>query len=271
MGLFFAGGVDNSGQSEGVASPAPEVLSELGAQENTSFKFVGTTDHPVSCLNYGDGAVVAAQARTLGATQIDRGQQALMQARALVNPSTGILGVATGKSSDHAGEAAVIVYVDPNLNVAVPATVNGVRTVVIPASAQAVAAGAAPQTPSAAAPLPALSAGVLNQAMNISRQIAPDLMRQNPAFFGVGVGQSLDDPREAALVLYVDRDKVPATLPATIDGLRTRYVIMERLHVTRAYARGLQRRSRCVARPASRPAPVFDLRHIDMPSPSSFD
>jgi hypothetical protein len=70
-------------------------------------------------------------------------------------------------------------------------------------------------------------------------------MQQDPAFFGVGVGQSLDNPREAALVVYVDRKNLPDQLPATLGGLRTRYVIMDRLHVTRAYASPLQSRSRC--------------------------
>ena len=46
---------------------------------------------------------------------------------------------------------------------------------------------------------------VLTQAIAAKQQIAQSLMKQNPAFFGVGVGQSLDDPKEAALVIYVDR------------------------------------------------------------------
>src|SRR5208282_6946569 len=60
VGLFFAGGITESSVSVGVANPAPTVLSELGAQEGTSFTFVGTTDHPVSCLNYGGGTATAA-------------------------------------------------------------------------------------------------------------------------------------------------------------------------------------------------------------------
>ena len=63
-------------------------------------------------------------------------------------------------------------------------------------------------------------------------------MKQNPAFFGVGVGQSFDNPREAALVVYIDRKQVPASPPPTINGLRTRYIIMNRLHVTRSYLMG---------------------------------
>jgi hypothetical protein len=242
VGLFFAGGVDSSGVSEGVANPVGEVLSELGSQMGTAYTFVGTTDHAVSCLNYGDPTVTAAQARQLTTAERARAEQALGAGRALVSPSTGILGVAAGKSSDYAGEAALLVYVDQGMNPAVPQTVNGVRTLVIPATAQAVNAGTAPQTP---APLP-MPANVLNQAVSAKQQLASGLMK-NPAFFGVGVGQSLDNPKEAALVIFVDKRQVPATLPATMGGLRTRYVIMDRLHVTRSYATGLEARSRCMS------------------------
>jgi len=55
-------------------------------------------------------------------------------------------------------------------------------------------------------------------------------------------------------VIYVDRKNVPADLPATINGMRTRYIIMDRLHVTRSYATPVERRSRCMSRPAPRPA-----------------
>jgi hypothetical protein len=63
----------------------------------------------------------------------------------------------------------------------------------------------------------------------------------------VGVGQSFDNPREAVLVIYVDRQKVPSSLAATIDGLRTRYIVMDRLHVSRSYATGVQTRGRCMS------------------------
>ena len=81
-------------------------------------------------------------------------------------------------------------------------------------------------------------------------------MQQDPAFFGVGVGQSLDNPKEAALVIYVDRKRVPGQLPATMDGLRTRYVVMDRLHVTRSYAVPVQSRSRCMAKPVAAGQPA---------------
>jgi len=86
-------------------------------------------------------------------------------------------------------------------------------------------------------------------------------MRQNPAFFGVGAGQSLDNPREAALVIYVDRNRLPAQLPAQVGGMRTRYVVMERLHVTRSYAAPAQSRLHCMAHPGKN-SPVNFLRSL---------
>jgi hypothetical protein len=253
VGLFFAGGVTNTGVSEGIANPAPTVLAELGAQQGTTYTFVGTTDHPVSCLNYGNATATAAQASTLTDTQSALVQQALTQARMLVDPSAGILGAATGKSSDRAGEATVILYVDQSMNVNAPQMVGGVRTEVIATTAQAVAAGAVPKSAAESNALLPLASAVLNQAIAAKEQVAQNLMNQNPAFFGVGVGQSFDNPKEAALVIYVDRRQVPATLPATINGLRARYIIMDRLHVTRSYLRGpIRQQGHCMAHPLTR-------------------
>lgn len=190
---------------------------------------------------------------------MDRAQQAMTDARALVNPSAGILGVSTGKSSDSAGEAAIVVYVNPNKSPAVPATLDGVRTEVIPATAQAVSMGTAPQSLLQAGPPPPLPAAVLRHAMGVQQQLANTLMQQTPAFFGVGVGQSLDDPQQAALVIYVDKNAVPAQLPQTIGGLRTRYIVMDRFHVTRSYLSATPRRSRCMAQPIAVPGDGFGL------------
>jgi hypothetical protein len=251
VGLYFAGGTDFLGVSQGVANPAADVLSELGAHTGGSYTFVGGADHAVSCLNYGDNSISSAQARALSDAELARAQQALGQARMLVSSAAGILGAATGKSRDHPGEAAVILYTDESRTVSVPSTVNGVRTVVIPATALAVAFGSAPQTP--------FEAGTVNlpssapaQAVAVKNQVATSLMRQNPAFFGVGVGQSLDNPREAALVVYVDRNRLPAQLPATVDGLRVRYIVMNRLHVTRSYAAAAPSKPHCMAHTPAR-------------------
>ena len=258
VGLFFAGGVTSTGVTEGVANPAPSVLAELGQQEGTSYSFVGTTDHPVSCLNYGAGTVTvgaaSAQTSPLLSGQAERAQRATVQARLMINPSLGILSVATGKSSDRPGEAAVIFYVDQGMNVTVPQTVNGMRTEVIPTTTQAVASGTAPAI---STPTP-LASAIFRQALAAKEQVAQNLMQQNPAYFGVGVGQSLDNPREAALVIYVDRNRIPSVLPPVINGLRARYVTMNRLHVTRSYLQGpVRSMGHCMSRPAAHPTDGF--------------
>jgi len=247
VGLFFAGGIDASGVSHGIANPATDVLNALTTQMpgDTGFTYVGAPDHEVSCLSYGDSTTSAAQSHPLSDAESARQQAALAAGRALVNPSAGVLGIATGKSSDQPGAAALIVYVDENLAPVVPAAVEGVRTIVIPTTARAVALGSAPSSATAAG-LPPLAASAIAPALAAKRQIARKLMQQDSAFFAVGVGQSLDNPHESALVIYVDREHIPAQLPSTINGLRTRYVFMDRLHVTRSYAASFSTPRHCI-------------------------
>jgi hypothetical protein len=272
VGLFFAGGTDAAGVGQGVANPATDVLNELGAQAGggTSYSFVGTADHGVSCLSYGDSTIASAQSFSLSDEQIARGQQALSAARLLVNPSLGILGVGMGKSSDRPGEAGVIVYVDETGSAAVPAAVEGLRTLVIPSNAEAVTFGTAPLA-NAVAGSPPLTAATLNQALAVKRQVARGLMTQTPAFFGVGVGQSLDNPREPALVIYVDRTRIPNRLPQTIRGIRVRYVMMDRLHVTRSYATAIQSTLHCLPQVAPAQGEDFDPDSLEKPLPLKLD
>jgi hypothetical protein len=116
---------------------------------------------------------------------------------------------------------------------------------VIPTNAHAVSFGTAPPANTIAGAT-ALPVSLLNQALATKRQVAHGLMARNPAFFGIGVGLSLDNPREASLVIYVDRNRIPDKLPETISGLRTRYVLMDRLHVTRSYATTVQSTRHCL-------------------------
>jgi hypothetical protein len=246
-------------------------LSALATQiaGDTNFSFVGSADHEVSCLSYGDSTIASAQARALTGAELSHQQAALAAGRALINPSSGILGIAPGKSNDEPGAASVIVYVDQNLAPAVPATIDGRRTTVIPATARAVALGAAPTTSTAAGQSPPLPASAVAAALAVKRQVARKLMQQNAAFFAIGIGQSFDNPREAALVIYVDRMHVPAQLPPTINGVRTRYVFMDRLHVTRSYAAGFSTPHHCSPPSASGSQnggdSLFTPRTLDLP------
>ena len=257
VGLFFAGGVDSAGVSHAVANPAPDVLNELSALSSgdASFSFVGGPDHAVSCLNYGNSTISASQSASLSDAQIARAQQALGAARALVNPSAGILGVSMGKSSDNPGESALLVYIDAGQHPVVPVTVGGVRTIVVAASPHAVSFGTAPLA-NEIADASLLAPGALTRALQIKQQAARSLMRGNPAFFAVGVGVSLDNPREAALVIYVDRNHLPANLAPEIDGVRTRYIEMDRLHVTRSYLQPHGTVTHCMPHRTTQPDPA---------------
>src|SRR2546429_10024390 len=53
-----------------------------------------------------------------------------------------------------------------------------------------------------------------------------------PAFVGLCVGTGDDNPGEAALVLYVDREKTHAPIPVQIDGVRTKIIATDRFHAT---------------------------------------
>lgn len=268
IGLFFAGGTDAAGVSHAIANPAPDVLSALNTQipGTPDFSFVGSADHEVSCLSYGDSSNSAAQTRALSDSETARQQAAINAGRSLVNPSAGVLGIAPGKSSDEPGTAALIVYVDESQPPVVPATVSDVRTIVIPSNARAVAMGSAPGSPITAG-IPPLSTAALSPAVTAKLQVARKLMQQNPAFFAVGVGQSLDNPREAALVIYVDRTRIPAQLPATMNGVRSRYIFMDRLHVTRSYAASFPAAHRCAPPAAddSESDETLKPRPLDLP------
>jgi hypothetical protein len=163
----------------------------------------------------------------------------------LLRPDNGILGTAVGKSLDSPGEAAVIVYVDRNKPAAaVPIALNGVRTLVIPTDSPSMNAGVEPAT------LPQiegihLPAEVLRAAAAVQRQFAPQLMA-DPAFFGVGVTQSYDNPAEAALLVLVDLTKSPRSMPDVVGGLRVRYMRINRLHVTRSKFAPVQQAPRCM-------------------------
>jgi hypothetical protein len=170
--------------------------------------------------------------------------------------------MAAGKSSDRPGEGAVIVYVDGSGRATVPATIDGVRTIEIVTTAHALAYGTAPQSVLGSGAVHTLSAATLAEAVGQKQQIARSLFRSNHAFFAVGVGQSLDNPAEAALVIYVDKRNVPSSLPATLNGLRTRYVVMNRFHVTRSYATAVPAQRHCMAHPAPEAGKEPDLFHL---------
>jgi hypothetical protein len=227
VGLFFAGSTATSTQpGESFAQPIGDVLTELGqyggAPSGTTFTIVGGSPHTVNCLNYDSNTATTSAAVSTAAMSAAQ-TAATQQGAAIVDASKGILGVAAGKSLDQPGQAAVLVYVDQSHvgSVAVPQTIAGLPTRVIPTTAGAVASGTAPTT-SSVTPGIHLPQAMLAAAQSVQNQNAAQLM-SDPAFFGVGVTQSQDNPSEAALMVFIDRTRTPRSQPATVGGLRVRY------------------------------------------------
>jgi hypothetical protein len=244
VGLFFASGADDSNHGFSVANPIQDVLSELGQTSHTDgLQIAGGAPHPITCSNYDEHTAPAT--RSVNPVQMTAAKSAAESAFALLTrPDNGILGISTGKSLDSPGEAAVIVYVDKaKPGIAVPRVINGIRTLVIPADSASMSAGTEPTTLSQVEGIH-LPAEVLRSAAEVQRQFAPQLMA-DPAFFGVGVTQSYDNPAEAALLVLVDLTRTPQSMPDLAGGLRLRYMRVNRLHVTRSKLAPVQQAPRC--------------------------
>jgi hypothetical protein len=217
-------------------------LGQRTQADGQEFQIAGGAPHPVTCSNYDEHTPPVTA--SVSSAQMAAAKSAAESATALLL-NNGILGTAPGKSQDSPGEAAVIVYVDKNKpGIAVPKVLSGMRTVVIPTDATTVNARTAPTTLSQLEGIH-LPADVLRAAAAVQLQSAPQLMA-DPAFFGVGVTQSYDNPAEAALLVLVDLTKVPRSMPDVAGGLRIRYMRINRLHVTRSKLAPMAQAPRCV-------------------------
>lgn len=255
VGLFFAGGSGEGGSGLSVANPIQDVLAELGRDSHApgmQFKIVGGPPHSVSCSDYDRDAPPAGLMHTLNEAQSSAARSAADYAAAtLIRPDNGVLGVLPGKSLDNPGEGAVIVYVERNRPVAaIPKSIAGARTVVIPTDAASVDAGTAPLAPPRNGGIHP-SNEAWRAAAAAQQKFAPQWM-SDPAIFGVGVTQSLDNPADAALLVLVDMKKNPEATPDFAGGLRVRYLRLNRLHVTRSKGAGAPRPTSCELRAARR-------------------
>jgi hypothetical protein len=133
----------------------------------------------------------------------------------------------------------------------VPSMINGVRTLVIPTDSASMNAGVEPTTLTRVEGIH-LPSEILRAAAAVQRQFAPQLMT-DPAFFGVGVTQSYDNPAEAALLVLVDLTKSPRSLPGVVGGLRVRYMRINRLHVTKSKFAPAEQAPRCMAPSTTQP------------------
>lgn len=227
IGLYFAGGTDGDGNGLSVVNPIGDVLEELGSEAGSRMSLVGTAaPHSIACLRY--DPAVPQEPPPVAAAALNKAQNTAEEASQSLR-GAGILGTAAGRSLDDPGEPAVIVYTD-HAGATVPQTVDGLRTQVIVTDAASVAHGTAPAMPALEAGIH-LPAATLASATAVEHSQAQQLMT-DPAIFGVGVTESRDNPAEAALLVLVDIDRNPQSMPPTLGGLRVRYMRLHRFHTT---------------------------------------
>jgi hypothetical protein len=204
VGLLYGGD-----SSSTVANPIGAVLGALTDSNGNVPSIVGGAQHPIACPAGATAAPASAQASApVAPSELARATQIAGRhaARLLANPL--VAGITVGRSQDAPGDAAVVIYVRSMPSPGgLPAELEGVRTRI--------------RRVSEAQSAVAIADAEVARVAAVKQQRGLELLRQNPAIFGVGVGASADSPGEAALVLFVDKD-MPYTAPPVVDGARTR-------------------------------------------------
>jgi hypothetical protein len=137
-----------------------------------------------------------------------------------------VISVDVGRSDDHPGEAAIVLYLEHGKQHGkIPAEVDGVRTKVI-FQKRFTAQNVAPQAGDVLQTGQPLSQDELRRAAAAKESHRAQLMA-DPAILATGVGASNDNPEEAAVVIYVDRSAPAPLIPLEIDGARTKVITIE--------------------------------------------
>jgi hypothetical protein len=211
VALLYAG---NSSTSTG--NPIADVLAAFQSGPNAA-TIVGGGDHAVSCAPTSTNASPTSSAAPTGASaltteELDRATAMKERHAGDLMKDPAITGVGVGVSEDNPREAAITIFVSGTFvngtsEKSIPAQIEGVRTKLIYNTAQP----------------PTLTLEGIRNATVIKDARVRDLMGQE-GIMGVGVGRSEDGPGEPALVIYVEQGKLRSSIPAEIDGIRTKIV-----------------------------------------------
>jgi hypothetical protein len=225
VGLLFGG---NSTTTS--ANPIQDVLNNAAFGGSGALQIIGGGDHSVSCapqapapaVNPGPGASSASL------SEEERGRVARVQQRraAELTQDPAVTSVEVGASEDNPGEGALLVRLSGAPRSGIPPLIDGVRTKVVFSPRAGMA-----QTP-------ALSMDDMDRAKATKESFAEGLMSQ-PGVQGVGVGRSIDNPAETAIVVYVISGMTRPAIPQMLDGVRTKIVEGDRF---RAFGWGKETR-----------------------------
>ncbi|HXB22117.1 MAG TPA: hypothetical protein VNV88_12080 [Candidatus Solibacter sp.] len=204
VALLYAG---NSTTSTG--NPIADVLAAFQSGPNAA-TIVGGGDHAVSCAPTTTTASATSQAPTASSTltteELDRATAMKERHAGDLMRDPAISRVGVGISDDNPKEAALTIFVSGTPEKPIPAQLEGVRTKLIYTTQ-----------------VPALTLEGIKSATTVKDARVRELMAQE-GIMGVGVGRSEDGPGEPALVVYVEQGKLRSSIPAEIDGVRTKIV-----------------------------------------------
>ncbi len=231
VALLYAGSSD-----ETVGAPVATVLANLGDTSNPQNfpTFVGpaTRNAVAGCTSSGAEAFDATaqtSAAQVSAAELAQAEAAKNQNAPQLMSDPAVLAVGVAGSLDRTDRAAVVLFVRKGEPLAhtIPQNVAGVPTRVV-AVTSLPQTGVLDQQSTAAfiqsAGAPALAnptAQQLSAAKAVKEKYSPSLMKQ-PAILGVGVTSSLDNPSEAAIIVFVQTGKPYNPIPLELDGIRVR-------------------------------------------------
>ncbi len=226
VALMFAGS-----ENSAIGNPVADVLNALHTSTGHTYTFVGGGQHTVpGCGLPGLSSVKVTpqSAAALPAGTAQRGQAAAASYSTQIMNTPGVSAYGGGGSLDAPQEPAVLIFVAAGASRAgIPVTIDGVRTRLIESNSASARGALSPQqsaqlaSQSEQAQAIELSASAIEQTKTVKEQHVTELM-SDPAVIGVGVSASLDSPGDPALMIFVLKGKAHQTIPASIDGVRTR-------------------------------------------------
>lgn len=225
VALLFAGS-----DTDTVGNPVSDVLTAFPGTGNATPTFVGGAVHQVIGCTLPTKPASAIAPKSQVAAETVRSATLIRDLHApelLANAA--IEGIGVGRSYDHPGEAAILLFVNSRGSLeGLPKSINGVSTRVITGeswslrgtltndeSTRLLSTAAEPQL------IYALQPGELERA-KLVKQMHVNEFLSKPDVVGVGIASSVDAPGEAALLIYVNHGATLTGIPAEISGLRTR-------------------------------------------------
>lgn len=222
-----------------VGNPVQDVLNAMADSLGNKPLFAGSASHQViGCTLAGfsagsatpqSGSSLSTQALAAAAAARDRHANEL-----LANPYVRAVGI--GGSLDDPSGPAVLLVVDPSQpRVEMPAVVDGVRTRIVQAEANA-PRGVIEEAQSAQLAangdifsVSSVSEALITQAKTIHAAHVDEWMKES-GVQGFGISSSADVPGEAALMIFLIRGVAHPVIPPVIDGVRTRIRVSSRFH-----------------------------------------